>query len=996
MNADANLLDRIYRLTRGDLDGREFPRPTLSLLLRGYSFVRIKRITEFWKAQQSVRIAALTESFANVLTGLHGQRCPWVFVLRGSASAIECWFGASINILDRQSLRSVIRSALPDVQFDSSATFDTTTLDNWQHTVICTGIPALSSCRQGDPISSLCRGLTGVQWIYIVRAEPIEPIETIRTINFRASEIRDVYANHMLKQAAIDDHDRIAQRLIQLLETDQGRYEHGRQLGMWSVNILLAAEQSASLERGRGLLYGVFSSNETNPIPIRVHTCNNSSSEQPKIDPLHSAEVAVLAHPPSEDFSGYEIVEHTRFGLETPELLIRQKPVVVGDIVDRGTRTGNRFAVSDYQLTKHALITGVTGSGKTNTCFNLLEQIWDSGRGVPFLVIESAKSEYRQLLTDDRFKGLRIFTIGDETVSPIRLNPFEVSSGTLVQTHIDYLKSLFSAAFVLYPPMPYVLEQSIQEVYEDRGWDIVHNINRRGNKSWRQYPTLGDLAAKIPVVIDRMGYDRQLTMDVTAGLLARINQLRIGGGKGSMLDQRRSFPATVLFEGPCVLELKQIVSDDEKAFLIGLLLIRLYEYRESKPPAGKPELCHVLLIEEAHRLLRNTSTDQSSEISANPRGRAIEVFSNILSEIRAFGQGIVIAEQVPTKLTPDAIKNSNLKVLHRLVAEDDRQVVGGSVNLDDAQKRRLATLSVGEAVVYVEGLRKPVLVSVSLSRRKDLDAWVTDGEIRGYMESFRANHAEFFLRYPECTGCAGGQTGVLKCTERRPDADDLILGAFRRLINVMRLSKPRVLHAYTEFDRNIRRTARGDDGKILTYCIFVHLVEAEIERRGEFSCWDFSHVSALIEHGCNAIRALSEGLGQATKKSLESIVTKELIPFVNLFRQIYKVERLPYAGCQVCLAPCHYRFDMSFPVSSLEVRDFQTAFLDGDIADMVMICRTAAESRFLESDTRSVHGAAVCFAVQQLCELGLTRSHQDTWVQQLAETIEAGNRAATT
>ena len=262
-------------------------------------------------------------------------------------------------------------------------------------------------------------------------------------------------------------------------------------------------------------------------------------------------------------------------------------------------------------------------------------------------MVESAKSEYRALIENPRFRDLRVFTVGDDTASPLRLNPFEVPPGILIQTHIDYVKSLFSAAFVLYPPMPYVLEQSVQEIYEDRGWDVALNTNSRGSESDRSYPTLSDLAAKVPVIVDRMGYEQRITMDVKAGLLARINQLRLGGGKGLMLNTRRSVPDAVLFEAPCLLELKQIVSDDEKAFIIGLVLIRLYEYHEARQRKGHG-LVHLTLIEEAHRLLRNVSTEQGGD-SANPKGRAIEVFTNILSEIRAYGEGILVAEQIPVK-----------------------------------------------------------------------------------------------------------------------------------------------------------------------------------------------------------------------------------------------------------------------------------------------------------------------------------------------------------
>jgi DNA helicase HerA-like ATPase len=108
------------------------------------------------------------------------------------------------------------------------------------------------------------------------------------------------------------------------------------------------------------------------------------------------------------------------------------------------------------------------------------------------------------------------------------------------------------------------------------------------------------------------------------------------------------------------------------------------------------------VFEEAHRLLKNVNTEVGTE-DANTKGQAVETFTNMLAEIRAYGQGALIAEQIPTKLTPDAIKNTNLKIMHRIVAEDDRDVMGGAMNITEAQKRQVTALRSGQAVVYAEG-----------------------------------------------------------------------------------------------------------------------------------------------------------------------------------------------------------------------------------------------------------------------------------------------------
>ena len=326
-------------------------------------------------------------------------------------------------------------------------------------------------------------------------------------------------------------------------------------------------------------------------------------------------------------FPGYELVEYVRFRVQPPARSAGGGVLHVGAVVDAGrTIPAIRWPFLCATYRKRALVAGVTGSGENpipalaswSRCGMADAAMPFLGRGV------QAKAEYRNLAHLPGMEGLKIFTVGDETVAPLRINPFEVPRGILVQTHIDYLKSLFSAAFVLYPPMPYVLEQSLREVYIDRGWDLARNANQRGASSVRRFPTLSDLVAKVDSVVDRMDYDERISRDTKAALMARLGQLRSGGGKGPMLDTRLSIPANVLFGTPCILELKDTVDDDEKAFIIGLILVRLYEYYEGRanPPATHLSgLSHVTLIEEAHRLLRNVSTEQGSEVSANPKAQ---------------------------------------------------------------------------------------------------------------------------------------------------------------------------------------------------------------------------------------------------------------------------------------------------------------------------------------------------------------------------------------
>jgi Helicase HerA, central domain len=994
MTREAKLIGKIFELTRGDLETAHFPFPRLDAVVSAMQCVRISRLSRFWQEGESGDRSLVEQSTVDLIAGLFGQSCPWLYFLKGSPTAIECWYGTSESKMDRGSLRSNLGSAFPDIRFKNSLSPETADFKRLRHALVLTGTPSSKiDPRHGtsaDQIEKVCRGMYGSNWVYAVYAEPAPRAETVMAINEVSELVQDVYATYLLKSTASDERNRVAQRYVELLEAKLKRLEQGRALGMWVAHTMLLTDNASSLGRAQALLHSAFSGETSLPDPVRACTCQLSLQDSPYLEPLTSGECAILARPPREEYPGYEVVAHARFGVAAHDTPVGDSHALrVGAIYDRGSNTGNQLKIPLRDLTKHGLIVGVTGSGKTNTCLQLLDQIWDAGRGVPFLVIESAKSEYRSLLHNPRFKGLSIFTVGDETTSPLRLNPFEVQEGVLVQTHIDYVKSLFSAAFVLYPPMPYVLEQSLQEIYEDRGWELAANTNYRGRTSERVFPTITDLAAKVDAVVDRMGYDERLTMDVKAGLLARINQLRLSGGKGLMFDTRRSLDFTVLFDSPCILELKQIVSDDEKAFIIGLVLIFMYERYEAGANPRQNNLNHVTLIEEAHRLLRNVSTEQGSEISANPKGKAIEVFANILSEIRAYGEGILIAEQIPTKLTPDAIKNTNLKIIHRLVSEDDRRAVGSTMNLTESQSSCLTTLRAGEAVAYTEGMQKAVLLTIPLSQTKADEKDTTNKDIRETMASFWRRNKEVLRRFPSCSNCTSTDANQNCGNRQSRHVDGLWAASFKRLFNTLRSNKALILDAYSDFCRSSQPGPDRYKQLKSNYCLFVEMVDAEIERRGEFTAWPHEDVEKAIALACSVAAHLESNFGKTEKKVMEKAYAKDLIALSNLFKRLHKVNTLPYAGCRHCAEPCHYRFDMK-SVNKDYVGDFRSAFTDphASMSELARICWDASSQAFLSKDTRSRRGASLCFAVQQFSKLGVSPSVQETVVREVADQLD--------
>jgi Helicase HerA, central domain len=422
---------------------------------------------------------------------------------------------------------------------------------------------------------------------------------------------------------------------------------------------------------------------------------------------------------------GTPVLPSARFELP-PKL---EGEVLLGEVVSAAGRTTQEARVHLDQLAKHILVTGMTGSGKTTSCVGLLLQLHQLG--VPFLVIEPAKSEYRGLVA--AIPGLQVFTLGDEETAPFRLNLFEPPPGVKVQKHLENLEAVWNASFVSYAPLPYVLKEVIAQTYVSCGWNIRRNMRGRPI-------TLSDLRATVGKVAYKLGYERKVTMDVEAALKTRITSLELGG-KAPLFGSLASTPLEAVLRRPTVIELKEISSDEEKAFVAALLLANISAYVEAR--GQSKSLRHFTLVEEAHRLLPNVSTEKGDPESADPRQRMVEQFSNMLAEVRAYGEGLGIVEQIPTKIIPDAIKNTATKVAHRVPAEDDRLAMAGAMNMSEEQAEVFSALKPGEAVVSVEANALPIRVEVrdEVARLGVPMGQATDEDVRKRM-------AEFYLKNP--------------------------------------------------------------------------------------------------------------------------------------------------------------------------------------------------------------------------------------------------------
>jgi hypothetical protein len=777
-------------LTRTTLDTNVVAPFAIHGLIDSAFWLRIRGLASFWLEPD---MPSLTASIIDTVIGLHGMHRAGAAIspslaclITGDGRGMRVHLGAAhAPSAFEPVFIDYLRGMLPGIEFEDAQTslpaVQALSQPNkhgsrlnaegyFKHIGYLTGIPTCKtalrergserngdeSARQnsgGEQIERVLRGMAGGKWGYLVYASPQSDAitsasleqyirqHTVLSQQLKESRSESIAGQNKVPSASgwaavsnsqtIERTHRDVQYALELLDAQIRRIEAGRVEGAWSTRVYFFAEDALTATRVGSLLRACFSGPDSRPEPVRVsaQAAGGVLTQDHIATHLTSSEVGTLIALPQREFSGYRVPAYTQFDVDVEPLAPDALPI--GKIAQGERATSQWLGVRVDDLSKHALVVGVTGSGKTTTIFSLLHKLSaQAAAPIPFLVVEPAKTEYRRLLGNPALAQLRIYTLGDERTAPFRLNPFEfevmVDAGgnvtrTDVQTHIDYLKSVFNAAFVLYAPMPYVLDIALHEVYEQKGWNLATGMNHRlsgcqavnGVAPEQQhpvFPTLSDLRRKVAEVVERMGYEDKIKGDVIAGLQARIDSLRLGA-KGLMLDVKHGIHMPELLAHPTVLELERMGNDEEKAFLMGLLMSRIAAYRRLQGNAL--HLRHVTVIEEAHRLLKNVNTEVGTEEASN-KAAAVEVFANMLSEIRAYGEGVIIAEQIPAKLAPDAIKNTNLKLMHRLLAEDDRASVGATINLSKSQSQRAVALDPrrGEVIAFAEGSDRPYLLRI--------------------------------------------------------------------------------------------------------------------------------------------------------------------------------------------------------------------------------------------------------------------------------------------
>ena len=427
--------------------------------------------------------------------------------------------------------------------------------------------------------------------------------------------------------------------------------------------------------------------------------------------------IAALTRPPEHEVPGVRLALRPDFDV-TQERATPGEAIAVGEILDRSHRPAGPLVLPLDSLNRHVFVCGATGAGKSQSVRALLEAA--TGAGIPWLVVEPAKAEYRLMAARLAAAGAEAGTAVPEVVrirpgesdaiaaglNPLEPAPDETGRRFPLQTHADLVKALFIASFRSDEPFPQVLSAALTRVYEDAGWDMALGESVAADPNPR-YPNLSDLQRAAVRIVQEIGYSQRVTDDVLGFIKVRLSSLRLGT-TGRFLEGGHQLDFGQLLRTQAVLEIEDVGDDSDKAFLMGTVLIRLVEHlrmANRARPASPVRLRHLTVIEEAHRLLRRQEAGSADGAAAH----AVEMFAGLLAEIRAYGEGLIIAEQIPDRLIADVIKNTAVKITHRLPAADDRDAVGATMNMTAAQNRYLVTLRPGEAAVFADGMDYPLL-----------------------------------------------------------------------------------------------------------------------------------------------------------------------------------------------------------------------------------------------------------------------------------------------
>ena len=544
--------------------------------------------------------------------------------------------------------------------------------------------------------------------------------------------------------------NKFAQFVEKLTEMHCERLRKGRNLGFWNVGTYVMGYRDEDVNTVLGMLRSIYSGDATYIEPIRLHLLHQQEaikamknfelipvvhpdvtveekewhmlgrSYQYLSTPLNTEELSLETSLPRKDVPGLRFVRSSVRFANNPGVNDDSKEMLsMGKIIDSGVVQSNNYSIDVNSLVKHSLIVGSTGCGKTTTCKTIINEVLN--RGIPILIIEPAKDEYVRWAVKwnkehsenpiniymPGVKNLEIFGVkeGARALSPLKLNPFQpaaVEDAPIdLLTRCEQLTALINVSLPNSDVLPVIMEEAfftfLSETYK-------YEFTNGETKQKEDYPKLDKVLSIAKKILNGRGYSQEVANGLVAALETRFQYL-VRGKRGEILNVFRSTPYKKMFNQTTVVNLSKIANQKDKALIMSLLMLSLYEYRISaynydenyRRNAQENKLLHLTVVEEAHNVLARPKIDLAGV--GNPQQVVADLFGNMLSEIRGYGEGLMIVDQVPTRLIDDAVRNTNYKIAHRLSAKDDVEVMAAALGLRIDQQSLIPLLQQGHAVI---------------------------------------------------------------------------------------------------------------------------------------------------------------------------------------------------------------------------------------------------------------------------------------------------------
>ncbi|MGL5051990.1 MAG: helicase HerA domain-containing protein, partial [Cetobacterium sp.] len=418
-------------------------------------------------------------------------------------------------------------------------------------------------------------------------------------------------------------------------------------------------------------------------------------------------ELALKLNLPQKSVSGLDVLKMASFG-RNKKSIDNQKDIKVGNLYHLGKKSSTEIGLDIESLSSHTFITGSTGSGKSNAIYCILEELRKNN--IKFLVIEPAKGEYKNIFGGN--SDVTVYGTNINHTELLKVNPFSFNEQVHILEHIDRLTEIFNACWPMYAAMPAILKDAIEKAYVMLGWDLKNSKNLYGQ---RKFPTLKQLQVSLNEVINNSLYSEESKSNYIGALATRVKSLENGLIGNIFCEDELN--DTQLFDENVIIDISRIPSSETKSLVMGIVFMKLHEYRMNSNVNENSKLKHVTILEEAHNLLKRTSTEQASE-SSNLQGKSVEMITNAIAEMRTYGEGFIIADQAPGLLDLSVIRNTNTKICLRLPSLEDREIVGKSMNLNDNQIEELAKLETGVAAIIQSNWKEGCLVKFNYMNNK--------------------------------------------------------------------------------------------------------------------------------------------------------------------------------------------------------------------------------------------------------------------------------------